>query len=62
VLIDTAKLYEVQKYCSLTNHGLGWLPHFVQCRAWKKLPPGVQETVHRVFGAEALASAGTSSP
>ena len=25
VVIDTSKLYEVQKYCSLTNHMWGWL-------------------------------------
>ena len=55
VLIDTAKLYEVQKYCSLTNHVWAGFHTSFNVAAWKKLPPGVQETVHRVFGAEALA-------
>jgi tripartite ATP-independent transporter DctP family solute receptor len=55
VLIDTAKLYEVQKYCSLTNHVWSGFHVSFNNAAWKKLPPDVQETVHRVFTAEALA-------
>ena len=54
VLIDTAKLYEVQKYCSLTNHvWSGFHPAF-NVAAWKRLPPDVQETVRRIFFEEAL--------
>jgi tripartite ATP-independent transporter DctP family solute receptor len=55
VLIDTAKLYEVQKYCSLTNHVWSGFHVSFNVAAWKKLPPDVQEIVHRVFTAEALA-------
>jgi tripartite ATP-independent transporter DctP family solute receptor len=55
VLIDTAKLYEVQKYCSLTNHVWSGFHTAFNNAAWKKLPPDVQETVHRIFSEEALA-------
>jgi tripartite ATP-independent transporter DctP family solute receptor len=55
VLIDTAKLYEVQKYCSLTNHVWAGFHTSFNVAAWKKLPPDVQEIVHREFSAEALA-------
>jgi tripartite ATP-independent transporter DctP family solute receptor len=55
VLIDTAKLYEVQKYCSLTNHTWsGFHPAF-NVAAWKKLPPDLQEIAHRNFVAGAIA-------
>lgn len=47
VLIDTAKLYEVQKYCSLTNHVWVGLYVVVNQGAWDKLPPGLQEIVQR---------------
>ncbi|MGD0431443.1 MAG: TRAP transporter substrate-binding protein [Acetobacteraceae bacterium] len=55
VLIDTAKLYEVQKYCSLTNHTWAGFHVAFNIAAWKKLPPDVQEITHRIFSAEALA-------
>ena len=55
VLIDTAKLFEVQKYCSLTNHVWAGFHVSFNVAAWKRLPPDLQETVHRVFSAEALA-------
>jgi tripartite ATP-independent transporter DctP family solute receptor len=55
VLIDTAKLYEVQKYCSLTNHVWAGFHVSFNAAAWKKLPPDMQEIVYRVFSAEALA-------
>ena len=55
VLIDTAKLYEVQKFCSLTNHVWAGFHTSFNVAAWKKLPPDVQETVHRIFSEEALA-------
>ncbi len=55
VLIDTAKLYEVQKYCSLTNHVWAGFHTSFNVAAWKKLPPDLQETVHSIFSAEALA-------
>jgi TRAP-type transport system periplasmic protein len=55
VLIDTAKLYEVQKFCSLTNHVWAGFHTSFNVAAWKKLPPDLQETAYRVFSAEALA-------
>jgi len=55
VLIDTAKLYEVQKFCSITNHVWAGFHTAFNVAAWNKLPSDVQETVHRIFSAEALA-------
>ncbi len=55
VLIDTAKLYEVQKYCSLTNHVWAGFHTSLNVAAWKRLPPELQETSHRIFSEEALA-------
>ncbi len=54
VLIDTAKLYEVQKYCSLTNHVWAGFHVSFNVAAWKKLPPDLQEIVHRDFSAAAI--------
>ena len=47
VLIDTAKLYEVQKYCSLTSHVWAGFHTAFNVAAWKRLPPDLQEIVHR---------------
>jgi TRAP-type transport system periplasmic protein len=55
VLIDTAKLYEVQKYCSLTNHVWAGFHASFSIPAWKKLPPDLQEIVHTRFTAAAIA-------
>jgi TRAP-type transport system periplasmic protein len=55
VLIDTAKLYEVQKYCSLTNHVWSGFHVGFNVAAWKKLPPDLQEIVDRNFRAAAMA-------
>jgi tripartite ATP-independent transporter DctP family solute receptor len=55
VLIDTAKLYEVQKFCSLTNHVWAGFHTSLNVAAWKKLPPDLQEVTYRIFSAEALA-------
>ena len=38
-LIATAKLYEVQKYCSLTNHMWDGYWFLANRRAWERLPP-----------------------
>ncbi len=45
VVIDTSKLYEVQKYCSLTNHmwdGYWWL---VNRRSWNAIPADLREII-----------------
>lgn len=55
VLIDTARLYEVQKYCSLTNHVWAGFHMYFNVPAWKALPPEVQQIVTRIFNEQALA-------
>ena len=54
VVIDTSKLYEVQKYCSLTNHmwdGYWWL---VNRRSWTAIPADLREIVTRHINQGAL--------
>jgi tripartite ATP-independent transporter DctP family solute receptor len=54
ILIDTAKLYEVQKYCSMTNHLWVALHVSFNNQAWRKLPSDLQEIVHRHLTQAAL--------
>jgi tripartite ATP-independent transporter DctP family solute receptor len=54
VLIDTAKLYEVQKYCSQTNHVWSGFHTSFNVAAWKKLPPDLQEICQRNFAAASV--------
>ncbi len=53
-LIKVTKLYEVQKYCSITNHV--WDGHWFVCNAtaWKGLPDDLKEIVARNLNAAAL--------
>ncbi len=53
-LIKVTKLYEVQKYCSLTNHV--WDGHWLCCNAaaWKGLPDDLKAIVARNLNAAAL--------
>ena len=44
-LIDSAKLYEVQKFCSLTNHMWDGFWFLANRRAWERLPKDIQEIV-----------------
>ena len=46
-IIATAKLYEVQKYCSLSNHMWDGFWFLANKRAWDKLPPDLQAIVAR---------------
>jgi tripartite ATP-independent transporter DctP family solute receptor len=48
-IISTAKLYEVQKYCSITNHV--WDGYWIlgNRRAFQRLPADIQEIVRREF-------------
>jgi tripartite ATP-independent transporter DctP family solute receptor len=55
ILIDTAKLYEVQKYCAITNHIWVGLHISFNNQAWKRLPSDLQEIVHRNFTQAAFA-------
>jgi tripartite ATP-independent transporter DctP family solute receptor len=54
ILIDTAKLFEVQKYCSMTNHIWVGLHIAFNPAAWKALPPDLQELAHKHFSAAAM--------
>jgi TRAP-type transport system periplasmic protein len=54
VSIDSAKLYEVQKYCSMTNHMWDGYWCLANARAWQKLPKDLQEIAARNFNLAAL--------
>jgi TRAP-type C4-dicarboxylate transport system substrate-binding protein len=45
--IESAKIYEVQKYLSLTNHNWSGLWLLVNGDFWKSLPPDLQAIVER---------------
>jgi len=55
ILIDTAKLYEVQKYCSMTNHIWVGLHVSFNIAAWKRLPGPLQDLTQKHFTEAALA-------
>ncbi len=50
-IISTAKLYEVQKFCSLTNHMWDGFWFLANRRAWEKLPEDVRTIVTRNINA-----------
>jgi TRAP-type C4-dicarboxylate transport system substrate-binding protein len=49
-LIESAKFYEVQKYCSLTNHAWDGFWLIASARTWK----GVQQVIQKQFNAAAI--------
>jgi len=53
-IISTAKLYEVQKYCSLTNHMWDGFWFLANRRAWEKLPEDVRGIVAKNINAAAM--------
>jgi TRAP-type transport system periplasmic protein len=53
-IIEIAKLYEVQKYCSLTNHMWDGFWMLANGAAWRRLPRDLQEIVARNWNAAAL--------
>ncbi|UWU88073.1 TRAP transporter substrate-binding protein [Bradyrhizobium yuanmingense] len=53
-IISTGKLYEVQKYCSLTNHMWDGFWFLANRRAWEKLPQDVRTVVARNINAAAV--------
>src|SRR6201991_279422 len=53
-LISTAKLYEVQKYCSLTNHMWDGYWFLANRGAWEALPEDVRTIVARNINAAAV--------
>jgi tripartite ATP-independent transporter DctP family solute receptor len=54
VSIDAAKLYEVQKYCSVTNHMWDGYWCLANTRAFEKMPGDLQEIVARNINLAAL--------
>jgi tripartite ATP-independent transporter DctP family solute receptor len=53
-IISTAKLYEVQKYCSLTNHMWDGFWFLANQRAWESLPDDVRSIVAKHINAAGL--------
>jgi TRAP-type transport system periplasmic protein len=53
-LISTAKLYEVQKYCSLTNHMWDGYWFLANRRAWEALPEDIRAIVAKNINAAAV--------
>ncbi len=53
-LINTAKLYEVQKYCSLTNHMWDGYWFLANRRAWDGLPEDIRSIVTKNINAAAV--------
>jgi TRAP-type transport system periplasmic protein len=53
-IISTAKLYEVQKYCSLTNHMWDGFWFLANQRAWESLPDDVRTIVAKHINAAGL--------
>src|SRR6201999_2258377 len=53
-LISTAKLYEVQKYCSLTNHMWDGFWFLANRRAWETIPEDIRAIVAKNINAAAI--------
>ncbi len=53
-LISTAKFYEVQKYCSMTNHMWDGYWFLVNRRAWEALPDDVRTIVGKNINAAGM--------
>lgn len=53
-LIESAKFYEVQKFCSLTNHAWDGFWLLSSARIWKTIPKDAQQVMQKYFNAAAL--------
>jgi len=53
-VIATAKLYEVQKYCSMTNHMWDGFWFLANGKAWERLPEDLRVTVARNVNAAGM--------
>lgn len=53
-IIETAKLYEVQKYCSLTNHMWDGFWFLANQRSWDRLPPDLRAIAAKHLNAAGL--------
>jgi tripartite ATP-independent transporter DctP family solute receptor len=54
VVVESARFYEVQKFCSMTDHIWGGFWMLASGKTWPKLPADVQEIVARQINAAAL--------
>jgi tripartite ATP-independent transporter DctP family solute receptor len=54
-IINIGKVYEVQKYCSLTNHMWDGFWFLANRRAWEKLPANIKEVIARNINEAGLA-------
>lgn len=54
-IISTAKLYEVQKFCSMTNHMWDGFWFLANRRAWERLPEDLRAVVAKHLNAAAVA-------
>ena len=54
VVVESARFYEVQKYCSMTDHIWGGCWMLGSGKTWPKLPADVQEIVAQQINAAAL--------
>ena len=52
-LIDSAKFFEVQKFCSLTNHAWDGFWFIASGRIWKSVPADVQQVIAKHINAAA---------
>lgn len=48
-IVQTAKLYEVQKHCAMSNHSWDGYHMVVNGRAWRRLPDDLKAIVGRAF-------------
>ncbi|MDF2998900.1 MAG: transporter substrate-binding protein [Xanthobacteraceae bacterium] len=53
-IVETAKLYEVQKFCSLTNHSWDGYHMVFNGRSWRNLPDNDKTIVSRAFNEAGL--------
>ena len=54
-IVSTAKLYEVQSYCSLTNHMWDGFWFLANRRNWEALPENIRQVVTKNINAAAVA-------
>ncbi len=54
-IIEAAKIYEVQKYCSLTGHSWDGFHFLANRRAWEALPQDLRDIARKNFNQLALA-------
>jgi len=53
-IVQTAKLYEVQKYCSKTNHSWDGYHFVFNGRSWNSLPDDLKTIIERAFNEAGL--------